>query len=350
MTVVADPAANRPPEASFVFFPAGPVAGELITFVSTSADADSPIPASGPGLGPERRRSLRRRRGAELRRRPIAVAGTYTISLRIATNKTDVATLVLNVGAPGVPGTGVGQQALSLMSPFPVVRIAGQYSRRGVRIRRLDDRRAARHGGRAGCVAAGAGVRSSGCAAPSRCGCGQTGSSPPMRLLRTGLLEGRLLRPGVKLTLSVMRPGAIGPDTRFEIRRRRVAHPRRPVPGARERPPALRAPRADSPQPRLNGSRPPRRGGQPEPTGSQVGRRVLSMHRAERMRSRAGTSRRSPLRCVDGACCRGRACARIRERGLRLRLALGQRRELGTASSAGRAASRSVLLARRPLP
>ena len=59
VTVVADPAANRPPEASFVFFPAGPVAGELITFVSTSADADSPIPRIRPELGPERRRSLR---------------------------------------------------------------------------------------------------------------------------------------------------------------------------------------------------------------------------------------------------------------------------------------------------
>jgi PKD repeat protein len=38
---------NRPPDASFVFFPAGPVAGEPITFVSTSSDPDSPIPASG---------------------------------------------------------------------------------------------------------------------------------------------------------------------------------------------------------------------------------------------------------------------------------------------------------------
>ena len=65
VTVVADTSANLPPEASFVFFPAGPVAGELITFVSTSTDPDSPIPASALALGPERRRSLRRRRGAE---------------------------------------------------------------------------------------------------------------------------------------------------------------------------------------------------------------------------------------------------------------------------------------------
>ena len=111
VNVVADgdPNANQLPEASFVFFPAGPVAGELITFVSTSTDPDSPVPASalswdlnGDGVfddavGPSATTSY-------------PVAGTYTISLQIATNTTDVATLVLNVGAPGVPGTVSGNK------------------------------------------------------------------------------------------------------------------------------------------------------------------------------------------------------------------------------------------------
>ena len=44
---------------------------------------------------------------------------------------------------------------------------------------------------------------------------------PPTRLLRIRSLEGRLLRPGVKLRLFVTRPDAVGKYTRFEIRRRK---------------------------------------------------------------------------------------------------------------------------------
>jgi hypothetical protein len=218
VTVVADPSANRPPEASFVFFPAGPVAGELITFVSTSTDPDSPVPATaldwdlnGDGTfddaeGPSATTSY-------------PVAGTYTISLRIATNTTDVATLALNVGAPGVPGTGVGQQALSLMSPFPVVRIAGQFSRRGVRIRRLTIDAPPGTGVRVHCGGRGCPFKRLRRTISLRVRANR--ELPPKRLLRIRTLEGRLLRPGVKLRLFVTRPGAIGKYTRFEIRRRK---------------------------------------------------------------------------------------------------------------------------------
>ena len=219
MTVVADPAANRPPEASFVFFPAGPVAGELVTFVSTSTDADSPVPASaldwdlnGDGVfddavGPSATTSY-------------AVPGVYTISLRIATNKTDVATLVLNVGAPGVPGAGVGQQALSLMSPFPVVRISGQYTSRGVRIRRLTIDASPGTGVKVHCGGRGCPFKRLRRTISLRVRANR--ELPPKRLLRIRTLEGRLLRPGVKLRLFVTRPGAIGKYTRFEIRRRKA--------------------------------------------------------------------------------------------------------------------------------
>ncbi len=147
------------------------------------------------------------------------VAGTYTISLRIATNKADVATLVLNVGAPGVPGTGVGQQALSLMSPFPVVRITGQVSSRGVRIRRLTIDAPPGTGVERALRRARVSVQAP---APHHLAAraGKPGAAahtaaadPP--------LEGRLLRPGVKLRLFVTRPDAIGKYTRFEIRRRK---------------------------------------------------------------------------------------------------------------------------------
>ena len=331
MTVVADPAANRPPEASFVFFPAGPVAGELITFVSTSTDADSPIPASaldwdlnGDGAfddaeGPSATTSY-------------AVAGTYTISLRIATNKTDVATLVLNVGAPGVPGTGVGQQALSLMSPFPVVRIAGQFSRRGVRIRRLTIDAPPGTAVKVRCGGRGCPFKRLRRTISLRVRANR--ELPPTRLLRIRSLEGRLLRPGVKLRLFVTRPGAIGKYTRFEIRRRKS--PTRAdmclVPGS-GRP--LPAPRADPPQPRLKRLPAPTKRRPRNPPEVKWGAVFVDASRGANAFSCGNiTEETSPL--FDGACCRGRACAaRYRERGPRIRLAVGQRRGRATASSAG---------------
>ena len=42
----APPTTNAPPDASFVFFPAAPVAGLPITLVSTSVDPDTAIPPS----------------------------------------------------------------------------------------------------------------------------------------------------------------------------------------------------------------------------------------------------------------------------------------------------------------
>jgi hypothetical protein len=218
VTVVADTSANLPPEASFVFFPAGPVAGELITFVSTSTDADSPIPASalhwdlnGDGVfddaeGPSATTSY-------------PVAGAYTISLRISTNKAAVATVILHVGAPGVPGTGVGQRALSLISPFPVVRISGQVSGRGARIRRLTIDAPPGTGVKVRCTGRGCPFKRLLRTISLRVRANR--ELPATRLLRIRRVEGRLLRPGVKLRLFVTRPDAVGKYTRFEIRRRK---------------------------------------------------------------------------------------------------------------------------------
>jgi PKD repeat protein len=205
---------NLPPDASFVYFPAGPIAGEPITFVSTSTDPDSPIAGYGLRWDLNGDGIFDDAEGTSTTT-IFPVQGTYTISLQITTNATDVASLVLNVGAPGTPGVGVGQRALSLLSPFPVVRIAGRVSRRGARIRRLTINAPpgtvvkVRCGGR-GCpfklvlqtisarLVAGRGL-------------------PPTRLLRIRRLEGRLLRPGVTLRLFVTRPDAVGKYTRFRI-------------------------------------------------------------------------------------------------------------------------------------
>jgi hypothetical protein len=208
------PPQNQPPLASFVFFPAGPVAGEAITFVSTSTDPDSPIPASslawdlnGDGLfddaeGPSVTTTY-------------PAPGAYTVSLRITTNAANVASAVLNVGAPGTPGTSVGQKAFSLLSPFPVVRIAGRVSRRGARIRRLTIDAPPGTGVRVRCTGRGCPFKRVLQTVSSRVTAGR--GLPPTRLLRVRRLEGRLLRPGATLRLFVTRPDAVGKYTRFRI-------------------------------------------------------------------------------------------------------------------------------------
>jgi len=211
------PLGNRPPDASFVFFPAGPVAGEPITLVSTSTDPDSPIPAAGQQWDLNGDGVFRDAAGPSATT-SFPVAGTYTISLRITTNATDVATVVLSVGNPSPPGASVGQRTLSLLSPFPVVRIAGRVSGRGARIRRLTisappgTRVKVRCGGR-GCPFRRVLARIS-----SRV---SARGLPPTRLLHIRRLEGRLLRPGARLRLFVTRTGAVGKYTRFDIRRRK---------------------------------------------------------------------------------------------------------------------------------
>ena len=204
--------ANAPPDASFVFFPSGPNVGEPVTFVSTSTDPDSAIAASdmrwdlnGDGVfddaaGPSATTSF-------------PAPGTYNISLQITTNATDVATLALTVGTAG---SAVGQRAMQLMSPFPVVRIAGRVSGRGARIRRLTVDAPPGAGVSVACNGPGCPFRRVQKTISTRL---RAGVLPSSRLLRIRRLEGKLLRPGTTLMLFVTRAGSVGKYTRFKIRR-----------------------------------------------------------------------------------------------------------------------------------
>ena len=228
---------TSPPEASFVFFPAGPVAGELVTFVSTSTDSDSPIPASaldwdlnGDGVfddaaGPSATTSY-------------PVAGTYTISLRITTNKTDVATLVLNVGAPGHPRDRC--RATRALSDEPVPgradRRAGTRGR-GARIRRLTIDAPPGTGVKVRCGGRGCPFKRA-AAAPSPLRVRANRELPPRRLLR-------IRTPGGPAAAARRQAETVRHASRRgrEVHALRdppaqVPHPRRHVPGARERPPA----------------------------------------------------------------------------------------------------------------
>jgi hypothetical protein len=126
-----------------------------------------------------------------------------------------VATAVLNVGAPGAPGTSVGQRALPLISPFPIVRIAGRVSRRGARIRRLTVNAPPGTAVKVRCSGRGCPFKRVLRTVSSRVKAGR--ALPPSRILRVRRLEGELLRPGATLRLFVTRAGAVGKFTRFRI-------------------------------------------------------------------------------------------------------------------------------------
>ena len=204
--------ANAPPEASFAFFPASPVAGLPVTFVSTSVDPDSPMPAgaqrwdlNGDGVFEEAT--------GESATVTFPTAGIYPVSLEVTTNKKAVASLLLLVAAP-VAGS---VKAFSLMSPFPVVRIAGRTSRRGARIRRMSVDAPPGTAVKVRCHGRGCPFKSTSRTVSMRVRAGSL--LPATRLTRVRRLEGRTLRTGAILRVFVTRSDVIGKYTRFRIRK-----------------------------------------------------------------------------------------------------------------------------------
>jgi hypothetical protein len=127
--------AGQPPVASYTFAPAAPRVNDPVAFTSTSTDADGSLgelawDLNGDGVydngsGPTALRSF-------------AAAGSYVVGLRVTDN--DGAVSFYSQTVPVSPAPAVLVPALvgpRLLSPFPVVRIAGRTSRHGVRIRLL---------------------------------------------------------------------------------------------------------------------------------------------------------------------------------------------------------------------
>jgi PKD repeat protein len=231
---------NRPPSASFAHSPDPPLAGDTVTVYSTSTDPDGPIveqtwDLDGDGAYDDA--------SGATATQSFAVAGTYTVGLRVVDDDGVAATAskrldVLPRPGPATAsgsGTSLGTQArtLRLLNPFPVIRIIGTVTRRGVRLRRL-------------LVDAPSGakvtVRCRGRRCPFRKRTRTASTwSPSMqvnmaRVIRFRRLERRLLRVGVKIKVMVTKPDAIGKFTFFRIRRGRspVRVDRCLVPGLRE--------------------------------------------------------------------------------------------------------------------
>jgi PKD repeat protein len=228
VTVRADPG----PAASFEYAPAEPMAGDAVTFTSTSTPSQGSIATTawdfdGDGVGDAT--------GAEVSW-IFADAGPHTVGMRVTQANGKQTTVFRDVevaerpqpepepqpGPQSPPGssattpTGSGGGAAApvseqseskvptLMKPFPIVRIAGVVLRRGARVTILSVRAPRLARTRVECHGRG-------------CPIDWMRRTSPRRLVRFHPFE-RTLRAGVRLEVFVRKPGRIGKYTRFLIR------------------------------------------------------------------------------------------------------------------------------------
>jgi hypothetical protein len=202
---------GRPPNASFVFSPSPATAGQRVTFTSTSRDPDGdPLTLSwdldNDGQFDDAAGGLVHTTFSE--------AGSYFVTLRVSADgdvRTVFRTVVVNPvprRAPRRPSAGRGPE---LLSPFPVVIIAGRATAGGARLTQLTVR--APRGSRIRVL-----CRGRGRSCPRRVSRKRVG-----RRRRANLRSfRRRMRAGTVIAVYVRKTGFIGKYTRFRIRRRRA--------------------------------------------------------------------------------------------------------------------------------
>jgi PKD repeat protein len=208
-------AVNAPPDVSFAFSPSEPQAGQQVTLTSTSEDTEGPLVEQAWDLDGDG--DFNDASGASVRGM-FTSAGRHSVALRVtdADGASSTQVRVITVRVPDSPGTVAGNAPgatppgpfLRLMTPFPVVRLAGEVVRNGARIQMLSVRAPA---------GAQVVVRCSGARCPDR----QLTKLSGRRPVRFGKLE-RFLPAGTSLAVLVRRAGQIGKYTRFQIRNGRV--------------------------------------------------------------------------------------------------------------------------------
>jgi len=190
-----------PPVASFKWFPAAPQVGESVSLVSTSTDASSAITTFAWSLKGNNEFT----EGASSLATSFSTAGNHVVQLRVtdANGQSSVVSETIVVSKP----------VLTLMQPFPVVRIAGSYSSTGAKISLLTVQ-----------VPVGAKVtvscHGSGCPSKSQsviASAGKSASKKVGMVLITFKRFERSLRPGAVLQIRVFENGHIGKFTRFAV-------------------------------------------------------------------------------------------------------------------------------------
>jgi large repetitive protein len=191
-----------PPSASFRWFPSAPQVGEPVSLVSTSTDAGAPITSYAWSLLPTGPLVP----GAAVLSTTFATPGAHVVRLGV----TDAAGLSSTVSET----VTVAPRVISLIQPFPVVRIAGSESSRGVRIRLFSVQTPA--GSRIS-------VRCRGRGCPAHAAQSFVASTKGTHKAGTVVVVlkrfQRSLRPGAVLEVKVSRAGLIGKYTRFAVRR-----------------------------------------------------------------------------------------------------------------------------------
>jgi hypothetical protein len=199
-----------PPVASFTIAPAAPVANQPVLFTSTSSDPDGTVKEQVWDLNGDGNYD---NGGGVTAFRAFADPGEYVVGLRVTDDaglvSFDSQTLTVLPG-PASPVTTQGS-GLRMLSPFPVVRIAGRVTRRGTRVRLLRVNAP---------VGTKVSVRCTGRSCPFKKQVRAVPSSAkPLTSasLRVRRLE-RLLLPGVRVRVYITKRGTVGKYTKFRFR------------------------------------------------------------------------------------------------------------------------------------
>jgi hypothetical protein len=251
MGVLTRAASAQATTVDFTFTPPAPTAGEPVTFTSTSSLARPIVRESWDFNGDGRFDASGHT--ATFR---FTAPGAHSVTLQVQTDRgrlrstSKVVTVLGAAPAPApppappalppappapppppppprppapapVPSPTTGSAtsvpaAPTTIAPFPIVRIAGIYSRRGVRLRLFTVTAPTRVRITVRCRGRGCPYRQRGPFVVRTTGTLPAGAS---RRVRIGGFRGRLLRPGVRLEVFVARSQQIGKYTRFTIRR-----------------------------------------------------------------------------------------------------------------------------------
>jgi hypothetical protein len=204
-SAAAGPAPNALPDASFGFFPSDPVAGQTVTFVSYTCDPDGQLAEQAWDLDGDG--SFDDALGGVAA--GAFAAGSHLVGLQVTDREGALAVRSRTLAvAPGRPEYALPRPFKPpLLSPFPVVRLAGVLTRTGARVRRLSVRAP---------VCSRVTVRCRGRSCPRR----RSSKLMGRRRMRFDVFE-RRLRAGTTLEVLVSKRDRIGKYTRFRIRRGR---------------------------------------------------------------------------------------------------------------------------------
>jgi hypothetical protein len=192
-----------PPVAAFAWFPTAPHTGEPISLASSSTDVASPITSFAWDTA---------NNGAFAAGPPVisisfSTPGSHVVRLRVTDAKglSSIAVKTIEVASP----------PLTLMQPFPIVRIAGSDTSSGVKLSLLTVQ--APTGARVT-----AQCRGRGCPVKSESRLAASSKNRAGTVLLTFRRFERPLRAGVILEIRVSKPGEIGKYTSFAIRRNKL--------------------------------------------------------------------------------------------------------------------------------